>query len=111
MVDLIEIAEQYRAEFGEPQYLYFKKRIPWASPGRGRRFGEHIIPIGDGEEISKEEYDANIAEYEHVRRQAFLGKHPQSYWRFDQKLVKDGWHERLLADVEALSLPSHKDGT
>lgn len=88
----------YRAAHGEPEYRYFKKRIAWSSRRGG---GEHIVPIGDGEEIAREEFEANVAEYERVRRLAFLGKYPQSYWRYDRKMVKEGWRERLIADVEA----------
>lgn len=90
----------YRAAHGEPEYRYFKKRIAWVPPSRRGHSGEHVIPIGDGEEIERDEYEANIAEYEKVRREAFLNKHPKGYWRYDMKMIKPGWRERLIEDVE-----------
>lgn len=98
MDSLNDIVADYHERFGNPEYRYSKKQIAW-SPRRGRP-GEHIIPISGGPEITREEYDANIAEYERVRRLAFLGKYPHSYWRYEKTMVKEGWREHLIRDVE-----------
>lgn len=101
---LEDVIAEYRGLYGEPEYRYFKKRVSWQSARRGQE-GQHFIPIGDGDEVSKEEYEANVAEYERIRRLAFLSKYPQSYWKYDRKMVKDGWRERLIQDIEAFALP------
>ncbi len=96
---LFDLVSDYHERFGDPQYRYFKKQIAWS------RRGEHIIPIGNGEEISREEFDANVSEYERIRREAFLGRYPKSYWQYRRDLSKDGWREILIKEIEQFELP------
>lgn len=101
----------YRAAHGEPEYRHFKRLVQWT---RFRRQpGYHTSPIGDGTEVTEAEYEANIAQTKHCRGEAFMGRYPQSYWEYHRKMVKDGWRERLIKDVQAfdeasLALPSEE---
>lgn len=98
MSTLEKIVAEYQEMFGEPEYRYFKKYVPWSKPRRGT--GHHFVPIGDGEEISQEEFEANTAECERVRTEAFMGRYPRSYWKFDRKMIKEGWREHLIKDIQ-----------
>lgn len=97
---LNQTIEQYRAQHGKPEYCYFKKHIAWSKPRRQR--GYHIVPIGGGEEVSVEEYEASLAESKKCETDAFMGRLERSYWRYDRKLVKDGWREVLLKEIQAV---------
>lgn len=90
----------YMAEYGEPGYRYSKKRVLWSKSRRQQ--GYHSIPSGDGEEVSKEEYEENIAASNKFVTEAFMCRLQISYWRYDKKLSKDGWREVLLRDIDIL---------
>lgn len=90
--------ELYRAAHGEPEYKYFKKYARWEK--FRREPGRHVSAIGDGQEVSRDEYEANIAESKFRYGEAFMSRYPQSYWQYDRKMVKGGWRERLIKDVE-----------
>jgi hypothetical protein len=97
MSDLLDqTIDDYRRRHGDPEYRYFKKRGVFS-----RR--EHIFAIGEGEEVTKEEYDANIAESERLGKEAFWGRLKQSYWKYYRNKSKDGWREALVKDIEAHS--------
>lgn len=100
MSDLLDqIIAKYRSQHGEPEYRYFKKLVVWTK--FRREPGYHCTPIGDGTEISKEEYEANIADSARFCTEAFMGRLPQSYWKYDRKMVKDGWREILVKDIHS----------
>lgn len=88
-----------RSEFGETQWRYEKKLISWIR--FRRRPGSHSTPIGDGEPVTKEEYDANIAESKRRDLEAFMGRYPQSYTRYDKKISTPGWRERLIEMIKS----------
>jgi hypothetical protein len=92
---------EYRSTYGEPEYRYFKREMIWAKVRR--KPGYHIGPIGNGIEVTKAEYDANVAASKHARGEAFMGRFPQRYWDYHCKLSKDGWREKLIADIQAVS--------
>lgn len=98
MAALDNVIEQYRSQHGEPEYRYFKRLVVWS---RDRRKGCHIVPIGDGEAVTKEEYEANCAETKRIRTEAFYGRWPRNYWEYHRKMIKDGWREVLIKDVQA----------
>src|SRR6185369_14250864 len=81
------------AEFGETQWRYEKKRISWIRSGRNSREYYHSTPCGHGEEVSKEEYDANIAASNERVIMAFKGKWRASYDRYDRVMAAPGWRE------------------
>ncbi len=91
LAQLIDVA---RVEFGETTWRYSKKRVHW-SRFRNRP-GSHSVPIGDGEEVTKDEYDANIDASKHRDLEAFMGRYPQSYTRYDKSIAVPGWRERLI---------------
>ncbi|WP_315833955.1 hypothetical protein [Bradyrhizobium prioriisuperbiae] len=69
------IVAEYAMLYGEPEYQYFKKHSAWVKEPRKK--GSHFTIIGKGEPISREEFEANIAEGERIRGEAFMGRYPQ----------------------------------
>lgn len=100
------VIEHYRSMHGDPEYHHFKRLIIWTK--ERRKPGYHVSPIGDGQPVSKEEYEANIAESNFNRGEAFMSRLPRNYWEYHRKLTKDGWRERLMKDVEAYNAHSEK---
>lgn len=98
----------YRAAHGEPEYRYFKKWIVYAK--ERRKPGYHSRPIGDGQECSREEYEANVEECKRLYGEAFMGRLPKSYWDYGRKMIKDGWRERLIKDVETFDDAADSSG-
>jgi hypothetical protein len=95
MTLLERIAAEYKVAHGEAEYRYFKKRSVFSHRERG-----HITPIGDGEEVTKAEYESNIEESERNGNEAFWHRLKRSYDRYYKNISKDGWHEILVKDVE-----------
>jgi hypothetical protein len=93
--DLIDVA---RIEFGETEWLYFKKDVRWSQ--RGRRSGSHFIAIGDGTPVTREEYEAGVAEGKRCQFEAFMGRYPRSYVLYEKKIAKSGWREELIKILE-----------
>lgn len=102
---LEQIIDQYLARYGEPGYRYSKKYIQWTKFRRQR--GYHSSPCGPGTEVSKAEYEANTAQSKKNVLEAFMGRFPQSYWRYDKELSKDGWREVLIKEVQAARPEAH----
>lgn len=96
---LSKIIAQYREQYGEPEYRYFKIHVSWSKPRRQR--GRHFMPIGPGTTVTKEEYEANIAESNRLVGEAFMGRCTWNYWRYDREMVKDGWREVLIKEIQA----------
>ena len=94
LCDLIAAAKK---EYGEPTYAYFKKTVAWAR--HGRRPGYHIVPIGDGEPVSMEEYAAGLAESKRCEGEAFMSRLQRSYVRYNKKMVGKGWREILVERI------------
>jgi hypothetical protein len=92
----------YQAIYGEPQYRYFRKYVAWTK--ERRKPGYHIKPIGDGEEVSKEDYETQIEFSKKLETDAFMGKWQQGYWLYHRKIVTDGWREHLLKDLDAVAV-------
>lgn len=105
MMSLEQVISEYQSLYGEPEWRYFKKYVPW-SKERGRKTGCHFIPVGDGDEVSKESYHKNVEKSDRIVREAFMGRAPYSYWRYDKKMTKDGWREHLIKDVKAYTVSS-----
>lgn len=99
---LIEAVEAYRTVYGEPEYRHFKKLVVWTNGRRGA--GYHTSPIGDGQEVSLEEYESNITTSECEQREAFMGRLPRNYWQYHRKIATDGWREHLLRDLTAVAV-------
>jgi hypothetical protein len=89
--DLIDVA---RIEFGETEWLYFKKDVRWSR--HGRRPGSHFIAIGDGTPVTPEEYEAGVEEGKRCQFEAFMGRYPRSYTLYEKKIAKTGWREELI---------------
>lgn len=102
MTLLDQTINEYMDRYGEPEYRYFKKNVTWVK--YRRKPGYHSSPVGDGTEVSKDEYDANIVISKKYSADAFMGKLPCSYWRYDRKLSKDGWREALIKDIQSARL-------
>jgi hypothetical protein len=80
-----------RAEFGEPEFRYFKKRVSWHPRDKC-----HFIPVGDGDEVSREEYETNAAQAGVNEMERFMGRLKATYTRYDRKQVAPAWREELL---------------
>lgn len=91
-----------RAEFGEAEFTYSKSHVSWVSSRKRGEKGSHFRTITGGTPISKEEYDANIAEAKRVGLEAFMGRYQRSYWDYDKKLSRSGWREKLVEMIKAL---------
>jgi hypothetical protein len=89
-----------RAEFGETEWRYEKKRISWIRSGRNSREYYHSTPCGPGEEVSKAEYEANIAASNERVILAFQGKWRSSYERYERTIAKPGWRERRMETIK-----------
>ncbi|NEV75536.1 hypothetical protein DYI24_00375 [Rhodopseudomonas sp. BR0C11] len=101
-MSLEDVAREYFEKFGEAEYRYDKRHVTWTK--FRREPGYHCSPTGPGTEVSKEEYDANIAQSDRCRSEAFMGRFQQSYWLYGRTMSKPGWRERLIDDVKSLSL-------
>lgn len=104
MTLLEQVATEYRLAHGMPEYRYFRKHVAWVK--ERRKPGYHVTPFRDGEEVSREEYEANIAESEKSRSAAFMGRLPTAYWSYNRKMVKEGWREILIRDVQTMPEPT-----
>mgnify|MGYP001609525821 FL=1 len=102
MSTLEQVIAEYRAQHGEPAFRYYKKYVVWSK--FRRKPGYHVTPIGDGDEVTREEYEANIAESKRQRGEAFMGRLPHSYWEYGQKMIRDGWREALIKDVQSATI-------
>ncbi len=92
--------EAAKAAYGEPEFAYFKKCVQWRSPRRRGESGTHVYTIGDGAPITAEEYAANIAESKRLDTAQFMGEMKgRSYWRYERRLVREGWREHLLKAI------------
>lgn len=85
-----------KAEFGESEFVYTKCHITWVWGRKRGEKGRHFHPIGPGEPITREEYEANIEEEKRIRLEAFMGRWPKPYWSYDKKLTRPGWREKLV---------------
>lgn len=93
------IADEARKEFGEPEYRYYKKTIIFRR-GKRRDDDRFISPIGDGTEVSWEEYKDNIELSRKLRAQAFFScTLKQDFVEYGRKMTKPGWRERLIDEV------------
>lgn len=91
-----------RAEFGEAEFTYSKSQVSWVSSRKRGEKGSHFRTVTGGSPISKEEYDANIAEAKRIGLEAFMGRYQRSYWDYDKKLARPGWREKLIEIIKAL---------
>ena len=99
---LVQLVSVAKAEYGEAEYAYFKKRIGWRSARKRGQRGSHFMPIGDGTPIDKAEYEANLAESKRIGLEAFMGRWQRDYWQYDRKLTKPGWREKLVEIINGL---------
>lgn len=91
-----------RAEFGEAKFAYSKSHVSWVAGRKRGEKGSHFRTVSGGTPISKEEYDANIAEAKRIGLEAFMGRYQRSYWDYDKKLSRPGWRERLIEMINTL---------
>lgn len=99
MTSIEQVIAEYKAAHGEPEYRYHKRYMRWSK--ERRKPGNHWSPIGDGPEVTREEYEANLAQSKRDAGEAFMGRLPRDYWEYYRRMSKDGWRERLIADVQA----------
>src|ERR1700674_3803291 len=99
--NLSQTIAEYRLAHGDAENRYYKKHI--ARTKFGREPGYHCVPVGDGEEVSKDEYEAHAAESRQNQTDAFMGRLQRSYWRYDQKLSREGWREILVREIQAFA--------
>lgn len=99
LAGLIEIA---KTKFGEAVYEYRKIEHHWSSDrtrsGRAKSSGSYYTTIsGPGNSvITKEEYEANVAQGEQDNADAFmLRKRGGYYYTYRRKVLVDGWREHL----------------
>lgn len=86
-----QVVAMARAQFGEPEFRYFKKKVRWQP-----REKSHFYAIGDGDPITQEEYEANAAQAAVDEMDRFMGRLKRTYWRYERKQVAPAWRERLL---------------
>lgn len=101
---LVELAKE---EFGESEFAYSKRHITWVHGRKRGEKGSHFMPIGDGQPITREEYEANIEEEIRIRREAFMGRWPRSYWSYEKKLTRPGWREKLVEKINSYTLSAN----
>ena len=86
-------------EYGQPEYRYYKKTVIFRR-GKRRNDDVFITPIGEGTEVSRDEYEANKEESGKLRFQAFDGTRKQSFIEYGKSLTKPGWRERLVGEIK-----------
>jgi len=98
---LARLVELAKAEFGESEFAYSKRHVSWVYGRKRGQKGSHFIPIGPGDPITQEEYEANIEEEKRIRLEAFMGRWPKSYWSYEKKLTRPGWREKLVEMINS----------
>jgi hypothetical protein len=58
------------------------------------------VAIGDGTTVTREEYEAGIAESKRCQFEAFMGRYPRSYILYERKIARPGWREELTKMLE-----------
>lgn len=99
---LRDIIAEYKEMHGERVWRYYKKYHRWQSGRRGRR-GAYFSVIGDGTDISQNEYEASIAQGKTDSAAAFLGKSKKAgYHSYHCKVAKKGWQDYLIQEIQEM---------
>lgn len=86
--------EEARRLYGETEYEYVKEWLQYR-PRIGHRVATKQV-------IGKEEYDQHKAESKRVEMDRFFGKHNGSFYRYEVKMKKAGWRQKLIEQLNAL---------
>lgn len=108
LADLIAAA---RAEFGEPEFKYFRVEHYWTCPRRNkpRRNGYHSVCVShEHPECTREEYEANVERGKHDSTEAFMGRLPRMFHTWERRLVKDGWPQELSKRITDTANMKHE---
>jgi hypothetical protein len=89
--ELIEVA---RMCFGETEYRYYKLAHVWHGT---RRNGSYFSSATNkGTPITKEQYDANVAQGKKDSVDAFMERRKGlTYYTYEREVSKNGWYEEL----------------
>lgn len=86
--------EEARRLYGETEYEYVKEWLEYR-PRIGHRVSTRQI-------ISKEEYDLYKDESKKKETARFFGDHKTSFYRYEVKMNKAGWRQKLIEQLNAL---------
>lgn len=111
---LSQLVALAKAEYGESEFAYSKRHITWVWGRKRGQKGSHFMPIGPGDPVTREEYEASVEEEKRIRMEAFMGRWPKSYWSYEKKLTRPGWREKLVEAINSYTIspePNPKRGS
>ena len=98
---LLNSLKGFQELWGEAEYKYYALPISYQR-GRGRKPGKHFTPVTgwSRHEITREEYEANVAEGDRDAVEAFMGRLKRNYTSYRRRVEGPGWREKLKAMLE-----------
>ena len=98
MAQTIALAKE---QHGEREYKYTRIAHRWSSSRKRGQKGQYWTTIGGGETVTREDYEANVAQGNVDSTAAFRGKLTKMiYYHYHREKVGDGWQDALIAIVE-----------
>lgn len=94
---LINVEEAIRL-YGETEYEYIKEYLSYR-PRHGHR-------VATREPITKEEYDRYKEESKKKETARFFGEHKTSFYRYEVRMKRAGWRQKLIEQLNALEADS-----
>ena len=100
---ILQLQAWAKAKYGERQFAYYVRNHIWRSDrtrsGRRKSTGSYYTSVRSWNEcpvITKDEYDANVADGKKAEVYAFMGRRRGiSFDTYEVKQIADGWQDYL----------------